>query len=577
MGSEAAASNLVLAVRGLSKRYRLYQRPWDRLAERLPGARSRHLDFWALRDINFEVQRGEVFGVLGPNGAGKSTLLRILAGTSRATRGRAEIRGPRAALLELGAGFHPELTGRQNLLMSARLMGISGDEARLRLPEMIAFAELGRFIDQPVRTYSAGMVVRLGFAVASGFDPEVLILDEALAVGDTYFQRKSMRRITRFREEGKAILLVSHDLRLVGRFCNRALWLENGESRAVGEADQVRRAYESSALARVEAQLGRTGGRGMDVAAAVRPAPPAAGARWGRGPIRIIGVEMVGESGQPGWVFRLREKVELRLHCLFLTRQDTPVVSFQIHRADGVYVMGTSTSDNNVDFHPLAPQEGPICLAFRFEALHLHAGRYLLSVQAYTRPDEPFWSDPSDYYFQTHEFRVFSPYPSHGIVALPGRWEVREGASAAGLKRVVHPGEDGNEEFLYGEWHAPEGADPPFRWTGREGGVLLRREPGDRRLELITFLSRPDPEPLPVQVQVEGRLAGTLRIGPGGPTACEVEVPGEIKGDPVRVQLRPSQIWSPREYGLDDQRDLGVAVISVGWKQAARGTRGEVR
>lgn len=572
-----------VVVRKLGKCYRLYRSPWDRLRERFPGSAPRHQPFWALQEIDFEVPRGEVFGILGPNGAGKSTLLRILAGTSRPTTGLAEIRGRRSALLELGAGFHPDFTGRQNLLMAARLLGVPDEEARERLPEMIEFAEIGEFIDRPVRTYSSGMSVRLGFAVASGLSPEVLILDEALAVGDAYFQRKSMNRISRFQEEGRTILMVTHDLRLIGRFCHRALWLEGGEVRALGPAEDVRREYEASAMAREEKRLAVSAGRGDAPADPVQHEPvtvtaPASGARWGKGPIRILGMEMVGEGEQPGWVFRLREEVELRLHCLFLEPVPHPVVSFQVHRADGVYVTGTSTSDNNVDFHPVPKLDGPITFRFRFEPLHLHAGRYLLSAQAYARPDEPFWSQPSDYYYQTHEFRVFSSFASHGVVALPGRWSVGSGTLFQTLPRDIRPGEKGQEGYLFGHWHGPEtGDEVPYRWTGPEAGLLLRQEPGDRRLRLRAFVSRPGPAPLHVAVEVDGEQIGKGQVRPGGPQVIELEVPGTREGKPLRIRLRPETTWRPQEHGLDDVRELGVAVISVGWAGSGAGAVEEMQ
>jgi lipopolysaccharide transport system ATP-binding protein len=576
----------VIGVRALAKRYRLYRQPIDRLVEKLPGLRPRHTEFWALRNLTFDVGKGEVFGILGPNGAGKSTLLRILAGTSRPTAGTAEVRGRLAALLDLGAGFHPELTGRQNLLMTARLYGISTAETKRRLPEMIAFAEIGDYVDQPVRTYSSGMIVRLGFAVVSGFDPEVLILDEALSVGDAYFQRKSMQRIVEFQKQGKTILLVTHDLRIAGRFCQRAVWIDGGEGRAVGPAPEVVRAYEADTRLREERRLaasaahaeravalGRETGASGSVptplaeAPATGPRQPAAGARWGHGPIRIVGVEMVGEGGKPGWVFRLREKVEIRLHTIFLERVESPVFSFQIHRLDAVYVTGTSTADNNVDHFPLGPGEGPATVSFRFEPLHLHAGTYFLSVQAYPRPDEPFWSEPSDYHFQAYEFRILSPFAPHGVVALPGSWSVSPGASGAGVPHRLAPGEPEALPFLFGEWHAPEGrgSGRPYRWTSASSGLILGREPGDDRLELEVALMREAADPVELTVRIEGEECGTVRLGSPHPTPLSVDLPGGLPHGPLRVEIEVEPTFTPRAVGLgNDDRRLGVAVLEAG-------------
>lgn len=235
-----------LAIRAdrVSKTYRLYESASDRLRE-LVFRRSRHREFKALSDVSFELPRGESLGLIGENGAGKSTLLKIIAGTTQATSGTVSRSGVIASILELGMGFHPEFTGRENARMNAALLGLSGSEIRRRLPEIRDFAELGDFFDRPVRTYSSGMALRLAFAVATHADADVLIVDEALAVGDGYFQKKSIDRITAFQKSGGTLLFCSHALYYVAMLCQRAIWLREGKESASGPAVNVVRRYEA--------------------------------------------------------------------------------------------------------------------------------------------------------------------------------------------------------------------------------------------------------------------------------------------------------------------------------------------
>jgi len=252
-----------IVVEDVSKHYRLSNlRPRDLktalldLPSLLLNGRGRH-SFWALRDCSFVVERGECVGLIGPNGSGKSTLLRIIAQISQPTNGRVVTNGRLAAMLELGAGFHPQLTGRENAVLNAVLMGLSRSEAEQIMPEVIAFAEIGDFIDQPMRTYSSGMYVRLGFAVAVHVRPEILLVDEVLAVGDAEFQSKCFDQMQRLRHEGVTLVVASHDLPSIQRFANRVILLEHGRIAAQGEPAPVLHEY----LARVfgEAEVASPG------------------------------------------------------------------------------------------------------------------------------------------------------------------------------------------------------------------------------------------------------------------------------------------------------------------------------
>jgi lipopolysaccharide transport system ATP-binding protein len=237
-------SDNAVAVHNLTKTYRVYARPLDRLLEGILR-RPRHAPFHALQGIDFELPRGEGLGIIGENGAGKSTLLKILAGITAPTSGEVGLTGSVASILELGSAFHGELTGRQNIALNAAMFGLDRDQVVERTPGIIEFSELGHFIDQPVKTYSTGMVMRLGFAIAIQVDPEVLIIDEALSVGDGYFQKKCMVHLKAYVDRGGTLLICSHAMYYISAFCKRALWLRDGSIEALGPTQQVVPRYEA--------------------------------------------------------------------------------------------------------------------------------------------------------------------------------------------------------------------------------------------------------------------------------------------------------------------------------------------
>lgn len=322
----------------VSKSYRLYDRPTDRLKELLLR-RPRHRDFQALSDISFELSAGRSLGLIGENGAGKSTLLKIVAGTTQASSGSIERYGVVASILELGMGFHPEFTGRENARMNAALLGLTGPEIRRRLPEIMDFAELGDFFDRAVRTYSSGMVLRLAFAVATHADADVLIVDEALAVGDGYFQKKSIDRITEFQKRGGTLLFCSHALYYVALLCDEAIWLKQGMAASQGPALSVVRAYEDFLQ---QKERRRT-----------EPEPQAVGAANGRRPARLTDVLVHDGSGYPRAEFASGETLAVDLEF----ETEDPSLRFHLRvgadREDGVQAFAVDTRSE-----PWAPLTG---------------------------------------------------------------------------------------------------------------------------------------------------------------------------------------------------------------------------
>ncbi|MCK6448675.1 MAG: ABC transporter ATP-binding protein [Planctomycetes bacterium] len=389
-----------IEIEGLGKAYRRYASGADRVLEAASlGLVRRHAEFWALADVTATIARGESFGLVGANGAGKSTLLKLLAGTTFPSKGRFRVHGRLGALLELGAGFHLELSGRENLALAGALLGLSRRELREKEGAILDFAELGEFVDAPVRTYSTGMAVRLSFALATTIDPDVLIIDEVLAVGDLYFQKKCVDRVLDFQRRGKTIVFCSHSLYDVRNLCARAAWLDRGRVRALGDAVGVTNDY-----ATFERELGEASPGERSTSAT---APPA-------GLPRVLAAQCVRPGGEPvrelaaGETLAVRvwwenpepARFPLQLGLGFL-RQDKTLVAAAATHVDGV----------SVD-----PRSGGAVL--EFDALPLLAGSFTVLVVLFD----------GDGVHRHHEFALPEPLVVRartkelGLVRLPHRW-----------------------------------------------------------------------------------------------------------------------------------------------------------
>ncbi len=319
-------SSPAVSAENLGKSYRVFDNPRDRLLEAVTR-RTRHRRFQALSGVSFELPKGEGLGVIGENGAGKSTLLKMVAGIVAPSEGRLSVEGRVASILELGSSFHPEFTGRQNIVLNAAMLGLSEAQVRAKTPEIVAFSELGDFIDQPVKVYSTGMSMRLGFAIATQVEPDVLIIDEALSVGDGYFQKKCMDRLRRFLAQGGTLLFCSHAMYYVSAFCKRAVWLRGGRIAGFGPTDEVVRDYESFLLAKTRSA------ESVEVAEEARP-----------GPARLTAVRLVGgESAGDRQRFRGHEPLVVEVEW----ESAEPDLAFHlglgINRVDEVEVLSFAT------------------------------------------------------------------------------------------------------------------------------------------------------------------------------------------------------------------------------------------
>jgi lipopolysaccharide transport system ATP-binding protein len=356
----------------------------------------------ALTDVSFEVRPGEVVGIVGPNGSGKSTLLKLLAGIVRPTSGRVEVRGRLAALLELGAGFHPEISGRENIEINGLLLGLTRRQIADRFDEIVRFAELEAFLDAPLKTYSSGMAVRLGFAIAAHSDPDILLVDEVLAVGDEAFAHRSLEKFAEFERAGKTILVVSHDLALVAERCRRAIWLDGGRLAADGPAAETVARYRDVVAA----------GEGARRLAA-GPETDAA-ARIGSGVARIRAVRLLDADGEPAGTVRSGEPARLEMDVEAAAALSDFVFGFAVTTVSGEVVFGTNT-----ELEGFAPGEfsGAARVALEIPALALAPGAYCVDAAVHARGGAPY-----DYRRDVLRFEVAGGPPAAGVWSPPRRW-----------------------------------------------------------------------------------------------------------------------------------------------------------
>ena len=390
--------------------------------------------FTAVRDVTVTVPAGCTFGVIGRNGSGKSTLLKLVAGITKPTAGTVHVDGRISALIELGAGFHPEISGRENVFINGIMLGLSKREIGRRFDEIVEFAELREFIDAPVKTYSSGMYMRLGFAVAIHVDPDVLLVDEVLAVGDEGFTHKCLDKFAEFKRRGKTILLVTHSLGLVERFCDDALWLDGGRKRALGDPKRVVGAYITDVEQSEERQLAAGDAKARESAVVISPDQPAAvlpdnpveaadapadmfraaEGRWGSREVEITSVQLVGAAGEAGHVFHSGRPLSIRIGLRAATEVKDLVVGVGIFNAEGVCCYGTNTSLEQLEGLRIA---GDAEAQFNIESLDLVEGTYKLDVAVHKVDGYPY-----DYHRLLYTFRVKSRTKDVGIYRPKHSW-----------------------------------------------------------------------------------------------------------------------------------------------------------
>ena len=356
-----------VTIEKLSKSYPVYARPAERLKELLTfGRRRHHTDFWALRDVTLSIRRGTTFGLVGENGSGKSTLLQIVAGILQPTSGRVEVSGRVSALLELGSGFNPEFTGRENVFLNGSILGFSNREMERKFPQIAEFAEIGDFIDQPVKTYSSGMIVRLAFAVAIHMDPEILLVDEALAVGDVYYRHRCLRKIHELHARGITIIFVSHETATVKSLCDEAAWLAAGQVMEAGNPERVVSKYLAAMVMKDTSYVKAHPAAAADAAGGSTEALPEGefvstipniDFRYGSRRAEIVGIAILNSRGQRIEETPPGEPIVVRITVKANDAIERPIVGFMMRNHLGVDFAGINTAGEDVNLPSMRPQE----------------------------------------------------------------------------------------------------------------------------------------------------------------------------------------------------------------------------
>jgi ABC-2 type transport system ATP-binding protein len=395
-------SSPAVSVENVWKYFRLYHDKNQYLKTTLlQGRRSRYEEFWALKGVSFDIPHGSTFGIIGSNGSGKSTLLKCLAGILSPDKGSITSDGRIVALLELGAGFHPDLSGRENIYLNGAILGMSNAEITNRLDDIVDFSGLGQFIDTPVKNYSSGMVVRLGFAVATSVHPEILIIDEVLAVGDASFQQRCFEKIESFRQDGRTIILVSHGLPQVTQLCNNVAWIEKGELKALGPALEVVSDYTGTsynAQPKAEGEIGE---------------------RWGSGEAEITKVELLDEDSNTRDAYISGKPFNIKISYDAHIPIDDAVVGVRLTDLHGHPVWGTNTRRRGVGIPRIF---GPGTISFNMTELPLLEGTYELTVALSDMSEvRAFDHWERRIRFNVHQHASFD----EGIITVAGNWRIQ--------------------------------------------------------------------------------------------------------------------------------------------------------
>ena len=557
----------------LTKRYAVYSKPVDRLKEVLLFRKVKlHREFTALCDVNFEIRRGTTMGVVGPNGAGKSTLLKILAGIISPSEGHVHLTGRVASIIELGSGYHPEFTGNENIYMNAQILGFNHDQIARMYEKIVHFAELGKYLDMPMKTYSSGMFVRLAFSVAIHTEPEILLVDEALAVGDAVFSHRCLRKMRQMRDEGTTIFLVTHDTNTVANFCEEAMFLDRGRLVAQGRPRDVVQRYQILVAERLASDGDSLG---QETAFHELGAPQTSGAaveqRFGTLEARIASVQILNSQNEELQKIPQGAEVVVRYLVAFDKGITSPVFGVMFKNRYGTEIFGTNTFFRKQETPSFSPGDSAV-VDFRIK-MSLGLGTYALSVAVHTETGYFY-----DYRVDVKEFEVVGALPSIGPAPLETEVAIQRIEGGAGalseeeIRRQLYAdapdhltlGHE-NLRFLKGTWFQPQEVEGRWaRWTGKRAGAYLGAKAAHGRLTMRVRSYKPnlENEPTKGRVVFEGRELGQFSLSEQRWHDLSFDLPSDRSDGPVQISIEVDEVFVPAllHPALQDMRELGVFV-----------------
>ena len=564
----------------LSKKYEMYSKPSHRVKEFFSfGRRKYHTEFWALKDINFEVEKGTTIGVIGQNGSGKSTLLKIISGITYPTTGDMKTIGRVSALIELGAGFHPEFSGRENVYMNASLMGIGSKEIDKKFEEILDFSELRHFIDFPVKTYSSGMHVRLAFSVAINVNPDILLIDEALSVGDALFQHKCIEKIKEFQLKGVTMFFVSHDTGAVKTLCEQVILLDRAEMIDMGEPGVMIDRYNELIAAReAKSVKSITIPKALDSAAekGEKPKNIQKERRYGSSEARILTVRLLNESGQDRGAFISGDSIFIEVELIIIEQIEDVTVGILIRNRHGFEVYGINTYHKKLQIGHCHEGEK---LVVRFkQKVNLSPGDYFITTAIHSK--EKHLSECYDWWDNNVYFKILSAHsPFSGIVNLNSEIEIsKKQLDSVAFQRILNEnifpeapsvlamGDESNCNFLLSGWYEEEKWDgEAVRWTRQTAVAVLKRVKTFSHIHIRVLAKNPDilENPLKGILYINNNNCGSFELN--NLNWKEVSFPLLNHAEEiVKIKLALDRIWVPKNFNIsNNSRELGLVVQRI--------------